>query len=579
MSSLSITELKKRPGRIDTFVEKFIEMSPFVFEDSKARKLSSIIIDGWQFDLKNLSKTRKEKESQISTLKKYLQKAEKKLDIIADKKQFSITKLTKTSEFGGTGGTKKDETNATFGGTTTEVLSEAGFCFYYALLVTGQLNEFKKESFQTVGTIQEFRKLVSKLKIEKQLTDELDDKQLNIYIKLMYGFLGTGFDEILRAQVKEFQTKYSADKSFYMARSGSIPDDYNPYTTYRAVAGNMQAKFGFDSKVGEDKWNPADLWIYNDAAIKRLKELNSSANKLKISDPDGYNIAVLNMVNEEIYKMYKEGICFPISLKKSNLQPHISEINVKGDVQKTVTFDKVELTQGNIDVKLFFTLKITKGNKVIYDKKLRLKMKAGASGGMRLEIEGDKDARFGSMGTGVYQYIIKETDASGIKYLQTIRDKVKETNPELDDVLPKNSQKNWFGGLTYMANEKKESNFSDVLLPYLNKMYEEINGAGKTFDPNMVRTGTTGEKIYNKTSASEIAIAIDKILNKYAKEVVIENLVDFASSSGFNVGIRPEQVEARRKALGGKIDKDLESLPVATAKTIFTSCFHLKISS
>ena len=37
-------------------------------------------------------------------------------------------------------------------------------------------------------------------------------------------------------------------------------------------------------------------------------------------------------------------------------------------------------------------------------------MKAGASGGMRLEIEGDKDARFGSMGTGVYQYIIKEIE-------------------------------------------------------------------------------------------------------------------------------------------------------------------------
>ena len=108
-------------------------------------------------------------------------------------------------------------------------------------------------------------------------------------------------------------------------------------------------------------------------------------------------------------------------------------------------------------------------------------------------------------------------------------------------------------------------------------MFSEING-GQEFDLNKVKTGTNAEKIYNKTAASELAISIEGIVNKYAKEIVIENLVDAASSSRIGAGIRPEQIESRKKQLGGNIDKDLQSLPVSVAQTVFTSCFHLKIS-
>jgi len=582
--ALSLGELKKRAGRIDTFINMWSNGTPFVFEDGNSRQIISIILDKTtELDIRGLSKVAKRKNEQIEQAKLAIEKAKTAEVLANDNKKYSFRKLAKTKEFGGTGGTSKtEEITKVSGGVITEVLSETGFCFYYALLVNGKLDSFNKESFKTVGNKREYLQLINDLGLTKQLSDGIKDEQIEKYIKIMYQFLGTGWDEILRAQVKKFKSTYNkAGSSYYMTRSPAIPDAYNPYATYRAVTTVMQKKYNFDKKIGEDKWNPADLWIYNDAAIKRLTELNTLADKLRRKDGDEYKISLLDMVNEEIYELYKEGICFPVSLKKSSLSPHVDEINVKGETEKITTLDKVELSQGNIDVKFHFTLKVFQGNKLVYtNNKLRVKMKAGASGGFRLEIEGGKDARFGSMGSTIYTFIIKETDDSGLKVLEKIRNDVKESNENLKNIIPSMSDKMWFGGPTYMALNKdvKNKKLITELVPYLQQMYEKVNGKGEKFNPTSVKTGSETEKIYNKTSAAELAIAVGSIVNKYSRDIVVENLVDAASSARLSAGIRPEQIEARKKQLGGKIDDDFKTLPTNMAKLVFTSCFHLKIS-
>ena len=581
--ALSLGELKKRAGRIDIFVDMWSKGTPFVFEDGNCRQIISIILDSGELDVRELSKVAKRRNEQILQAKLAIEKATKGDVKADDNKKYPLTKLAKTKEFGGTGGTSKtEEITKVSGGVITEVLSETGFCFYYALLVNGKLDAFNRGSFKTVGNKREYLQLINDLGLTKQLSDGIKDEQIEKYIKIMYQFLGTGWDEILRAQVKKFKSTYNkAGSSYYMTRSPAIPDAYNPYSTYRAVTTVMQKKYNFDKKIGEDKWNPADLWIYNDAAIKRLTELNTLADKLRRQDGDEYKISLLDMVNEEIYKLYKEGICFPVSLKKSSLSPHVDEINVKGETEKITTLDKVELSQGNIDVKFHFTLKVFQGNKLVYtNNKLRVKMKAGASGGFRLEIEGGKDARFGSMGSTIYTFIIKETDDSGLKVLEKIRNSVKKSNENLEDVIPSMSDKMWFGGPTYMALNKdvKNKKLIKELTPYLQQMYEKVNGKGEKFNSTLVKTGSETEKIYNKTSAAELAIAVGSIVNKYSRDIVVENLVDAASSARLSAGIRPEQIEARKKQLGGKIDDDFKTLPTNMAKLVFTSCFHLKIS-
>lgn len=582
---LSIGELTKREGRVETFVDMWANQTPFLFDDGKARKINTIIFSKQiQFSINALKKDKKTRDTQLSQVISSLKSAKGTLSVLAEEgkqlKQFSFGKLVKTKEFGGQGSAEGTSSGKISGGTITEVLSETGFCFYYALLVTNQLDTFKKESFKTVTNKKAYVDLIEKLGLKEQLKDSLNDTQLQKYIPIMYDFLGTGFDEILRAQVKKFKKDYSnVDSKFYMARSGAIPDEYNPYTTYRAITKQMQKKYNLDSVIGEDKWNPADLWIYNDAAIKKLKELNAAADKLRSQDPDGYKVAILDLVNENIYNLYKKDkSCFPVSLKKSSLYPHIDEINVKGAFERIVTFDKVELSQGNIDVKIHFTLKIYQGNKLIdSNNKLRVKMKAGASGGYRLEIEGGKEARFGSVGTGIWQFIIRETDNSGLKVLEKIRKDIKEDNETLKTVIPSSNDKQWFGGSNYKSLSNK---LAGQLEPYLQKMFQKVNNSKEIFDVKQVKTGALNEKLYNKTSAAEIAIAISQIVNKYARDIVVENIVDAAASARISAGIRPEQIEARKKQLGGKLDKDFKSLPADSKLTnlVFTSCFHLKIS-
>ena len=142
-----------------------------------------------------------------------LKSAKGTLSVLAEEgkqfKQFSFGKLVKTKEFGGQGSAEGTSSGKISGGTITEVLSETGFCFYYALLVTNQLDTFKKESFKTVTDKKTYVALIKKLGLTEQLSDSLNDTQLQKYIPIMYDFLGTGFDEILRAQVKKFKTDYS----------------------------------------------------------------------------------------------------------------------------------------------------------------------------------------------------------------------------------------------------------------------------------------------------------------------------------------------------------------------------------
>jgi ribonuclease HII len=142
------------------------------------------------------------------------------------------------------------------------------------------------------------------------------------------------------------------------------------------------------------------------------------------------------------------------------------------------------------------------------------------------------------------------------------------------------NDKVWFGGTKYMSLEKNPgtNKLINDLIPYLQEMFAKVNGSKETLDLQKIKSGSTTEKIYNKTSAAELAIAVGSIVNKYSRDIVIENLVDAASSARISAGTRPEQIEARRKQLGGKVDKDFESLPVKVAKLVFTSCFHLKIS-
>ena len=119
---------------------------------------------------------------------------------------------------------------------------------------------------------------------------------------------------------------------------------------------------------------------------------------------------------------------FPVSLKApTGSAKVVFENDTTSDLQKVVKYDKLEYTNGNQDAKIKFKVdEVDKSNGKIVRKdyiKGSIKTKTVLSGGARLEIEAGGAARYGSMGTENYQYLIRETDRTGIASLNDIRDK------------------------------------------------------------------------------------------------------------------------------------------------------------
>jgi hypothetical protein len=219
-------------------------------------------------------------------------------------------------------------------------------------------------------------------------------------------------------------------------------------------------------------------------------------------------------------------------------------------------------------VKIHFAVDLydEKAKKIVEKNYLQGRIKSKTdTGGFRLEIEAPgAGARFGSIGTENYQWIIANTDDSGIKKLKKIR----EGFEDLVEVFPDTNagDKKWLGASNYQSEFKKNPKIIKELSPYLDNMYKLLNGSG-SFEK------TDGKSILNKTIAAEIGVAIQFITNKLTRDVTVENLYDLAASQKFSAGVRADQLAKRKNIYG----KEAQALGVKEAQYVFDSCFYLKI--
>ena len=389
----------------------------------------------------------------------------------------------------------------------------------------------------------------------------------------MYSFLTDhGWHEVLISQVKAFNSKYpSVGTSYFLARPSAIPEDFNPYSTYKLISNTIKEYVGLQKAIGADKWNPADFWIFNQKGITLMKQWNQKAKRLSSMKSESYSASYMNLVNKQILKLYKMGYVYPVSLKKTSGSPTIKEINTgKDEVQQIVEYDRIELRTTNLDVQIYFTVKTFDNNKLISTKKLKAKMKT-ATGGFRLELEesGGGAARHGSIGVGMQEFIIKGTNDQGIKKLESIRSDTKFNN--IKDKFPSSGAKHWLGVSSYA----RDSN-SHVLIPYLETLMKEINT--RTDIAEFTSKYSDSKEIGTKTGAAELAVAIHKILNKYSRDIVIENLFNAAGSQGISAGVSKSQLDNRKRLLGMSDDDIITIVNDTKAmNSVFQAGFHLKI--
>ena len=282
----------------------------------------------------------------------------------------------------------------------------------------------------------------------------------------------------------------------------------------------------------------------------------------------------MNLVNNQVYKLFEKNMLFPVSLKKSGASVKIVRVNDKNtNIDQIVEYDRVLLDPNNQDVQIFYNLSTYEDNKLLSKKELKAKMKT-AKGGFRLELEevANATARHGSVGVGLQQYIIYNTNDSGISKLNEIRKEFSED--DINQYIPRGSSENWMGVNRY----SKIGNEAAKLLPYVNRMMEEINGADSKFnDRKYAGQGSYATAIATKAGAGELAIAVTKIINKFARDIVVENLHLAAGSGGIRVGASPDQLKRRARLLGMKEDEMILVDDIKDYENLLSGCFHLKV--
>ena len=452
------------------------------------------------------------------------------------------------------------EKTSSVSGKVVEVLSESFFCVYNALRVKMSIQEWKKFSQEAVTwkDMSSFKSWTSKKGIRENLSEQFKDPEFSTYFKQHKNFLSSWHPRLI-AQANLFYDNYlkkAANKnSLIYVRADALPKKIDPYACFNIFSDEVKSRMKFSSKIDKDKWNPADVWIYNPSIQAKMNSMfgsNAISNfKKQVTQSKSKNVSrsvnildpkILNKINQSIYDLYEQKKLFPVSLKAPNgTNVRTSLMNYSDPkIKKSFKMNGVTFTNSNQDVKLHFEMTYSKKGQSSEKIEGYLKSKTD-TGGFRLELEfRGAGARMGTLGTENWQYIIFNTDRSGVNKLDKIRKKHAFSTKDF-----KTSGYKWFGGLEYKKFNRSEM---QNLKPYLDDLYKHLNGSinDSTFK------GKDGKFIMNKTAAGEIGIAIDKITGTANKTSAVKHIFDFASSQGFGFGSK-------------KITK------------IFESCFHIKV--
>ena len=293
----------------------------------------------------------------------------------------------------------------------------------------------------------------------------------------------------------------------------------------------------------------------------------------------------MEKLNNRIFLLFKEGLLYPISLKAPTGKAKVVfENDVTSNLVKVVKYDDIDFSDNNQDAKIKFSVdEVDKDSGKINRReyiKGQIKTKTVLSGGARLEIEAGGAARYGSMGTENYQYLIRQTDRTGIESLNKIRDQKKFVGLKRK-YWKKTKGAEWLARSSYVTEFKRDpQKFKKEIEPYTQELFEHINN--RQWDSASVElSAKSPEEAYlNKTHAGEVAVAVDDITKRIMRDITVENLFNLAASQGFGAGVSQSQLETRmkmEKQMSKKLNEEFKGLEVDNSKKLWTSCFYLVI--
>lgn len=467
----------------------------------------------------------------------------------------------------------KPKTTAKVGGRDTEVYSEilVQFCLAYRLIYgqrathdkVGEGDDFKSDIISAIK-----KRVFTSGKFS--LSNSQTRKNLRQFSRQISDGTDTWLDsssasaEVLVSKLKiPSDAKIFNDKIFGNGGSG------DPYSVY------LKANTGLQP----DKWNPADIWVMTPAGIKSLVHFNRvAANKEKAS---------VALINNFLIKQFDTKDIIPISLKKTKANPssvHYTVMNSNHYVER-ISFGgtnnpTIELTGGNRDMKINFTLETVELNKGMTarnaqanlfgnigkpipgsQKNIRIKYNVNKK---QLELEYTQSgqpslalAKMGSLGSKSFTSIISESSNQGIQELNKIKRKAeyKELNLKSD---------NYFISQTIKFNDEQY----DLMTMYMNDIWNQVTGDNM---PNMRLDKSIGDNVTllkDKLMSTELSLSISGIKNENVRRRVVQNLYNACASIGFGSGLNREERELMEQSGIGQSNK---------FKTQFTGGLHVKV--
>ena len=470
-----------------------------------------------------------------------------------------------------------------------EVLSEALFCYYFAIYKNNKQKEYNFSEWARIKTKNDLLSFTGKYGITHIVKHVNDDPAFVSRIPKVVEFLvnrKSFWANALESQMDAFFAGSNLKNGieYTIMRADMIPKEYDPYLAYNELSYKVRGKLGFRGTIDKDKWNPSDVWIFTKKSQDFLKKFILLFNNQLLKQPE-YTVKMMEKLNNRIYLLYKKGLLFPVSLKAPTGKAKVVfENDTTSDLVKVVKYDDIDFSTNNQDAKIKFSVdqvdrergKVVKAGYI----KGIIKTKTVLSGGARLEIEAGGAARYGSMGTENYQYLIRETDRSGILSLNKIRNK-KEFFALHQKYWNKTGGAQWLGRVEYVREFKKDpKKFKEEIEPYTQELFKHINGT--VWDSASIEmTAKSPEEAYlNKTHAGEVAVAVDDITKRIMRDITVENLFNLAASQGFGAGVSKSQLEMRmkmQKQLSKQLGEDFKGMEVDGSKKLWSSCFYLVV--
>ena len=450
-----------------------------------------------------------------------------------------LSSLAKTELYGGTFGKA-----GAVGGVDTEVMSEvlSMYCLAYRivknkLLTTG--NDFNigadlnkaiypsvaKRCWIPSGTFS-----FSKLKDREDLVTFANKKAGGSKYTWLESCIAQSKIMMQKLTIKGNANIFS-DKFFAKGTS-----KIDPYTAY-LVSGNT---------ADPNKWNPADIWIFNSEGLSEMRKFNADVKRV------GKSVITLN---EFLVKQWDDKNIYPISLKKLNpSSPNFSLVNsneyverISIDDQKNPLVIEFDDNRSNRDVKINFVLETVKLNKGMTaeqaqrnimgnigtvdkekNKEIRLKFKVSTRGiDLEYQQTGGKkysEAKGGALGYQEYNKIISGTSKQGIYELNKIKKNYKDT-----DLVLKMDNTNFTSHGVNIGNPNL-----NIAATYLDEIWKTINDNNK-YNKEVYNKNPVHMK--DKVISGELGVAIHKISNKKVKETVIQNLYNACASVGIGMGV------------------------------------------